>query len=512
MNEILKNKLAVETADSLRQSEEIFRLMIDSVQDYAIFLLDPQGHVMTWNRGAQRLKGYSADEIIGSHFSRFYTEEDIAKAKPAVELKVAEENGRVQDIGWRLRKDGSRFWANVTITALTDKEGNLRGFSKVTRDMTDQRLADEVLRQSEERLRLMIESVQDYAIFMMDPKGYITSWNVGAERINGYKANEIIGKHFSVFYIEEDIVNKKPSRELVSATETGRYAEEGWRLRKDGSRFWSSVVITAVRDKTGELKGFAKVTRDITDRKFAEDALEKKVIDRTADLLRMNKELGQFAYVASHDLQEPLRMVAMYVDLLNARLENKLNEDEKQFMKYAVEGSERAQSLIRDLLEYSQVGSKEKKFNTVDMNQAAGKALDNLKLSIEEIKPEIKVDPLPPVKGDPLQMSQLFQNLISNAVKYRSSERLKIKISFREEDDCFIFSVEDNGIGIAPEHYERIFELFQRLHSREEYSGSGLGLAICKKIVERHGGWINVESKPGKGTTFKFMIPKDYNE
>lgn len=497
-----------QTSEDLRQSEEIFRLLVESVQDYAIFLLDPKGHVMTWNTGAQHIKGYAASEIIGSHFSRFYTEEDIAKAKPTVELAVAIENGRIEDIGWRLRKDGSRFWAHVTITALRDRKGILRGFSKVTRDMTDARLADEVLRQSEERLRLLIESVQDYAIFMLDEDGYIASWNVGAQRITGYKAPEIMGKHFSIFYTEEDIKNEKPKMELEMALATGRYAEEGWRLRKEGSRFWSSVVITAIRDEKGTLKGFAKVTRDMTERKLAEDELEKKVSDRTKDLIRINHELEQFAHVASHDLQEPLRMVATYMDLLHIRCEKKLEESEKEFLQYAVQGAERAQQLIQDLLEFSQVASLEKKFQRIDLGEAAQKAQANLKLAIEETQAKIKIENLPSIPADSFQMTQLFQNLFANALKYRASQPPQIKVSAVESSDFWTVTVQDNGIGIAAEYHEKIFELFQRLHSKEKYSGTGLGLAICKKIVERHHGKIWVESQAGQGAAFKFSLPK----
>jgi PAS domain S-box-containing protein len=245
-----------------------FRLLVEQVQDYAIFMLDPGGHIATWNNGAQRLKGYTADEIIGRHFSTFYRPEDVWKC--AEELATALQVGRVEDEGWRLRKDGTTFWANVVITCLRDTEGRVVGFTKVTRDLTERMRTENALRQSEERLRLMVESVKDYAIFMLDRRGCVATWNVGAERIKGYSAQEIVGQHFSRFYPQEDVLAGKCEMELEVATRDGRFEDEGWRIRKDGSRFWANVVITALRDATGETVGFAKVTRDLTERRAAE--------------------------------------------------------------------------------------------------------------------------------------------------------------------------------------------------------------------------------------------------
>ncbi|HKP63413.1 MAG TPA: PAS domain S-box protein [Polyangiales bacterium] len=254
---------------SLHGSEERFRLLVEQVTEYAIFLLDTSGRVSSWNLGAARIKGYSAGEIIGQHFSRFYRPEDVWKC--AHELEVATREGRVEDEGWRVRKDGSRFWANVVITALRDDSGGLIGFAKVTRDLSERRRTEEALRESEERFRMLVESVTDYAIFRLDPTGHVATWNSGAERIKGYRAGEIIGQHFSRFYPEEDIRAGKCEMELERASLDGRFEDEGWRLRKDGSRFWANVVITALRDPGGELVGFAKVTRDLTERRAAEE-------------------------------------------------------------------------------------------------------------------------------------------------------------------------------------------------------------------------------------------------
>ncbi|MBD5656194.1 MAG: PAS domain S-box protein, partial [Candidatus Eremiobacteraeota bacterium] len=255
---------------AIDRNDDLLRLLVAGVQEYAILLLDHEGNVATWNSGAQRIKGYRAGEIIGKHFSVFYPAEDIAAGKPERELATAIVEGRMEDEGWRVRKDGSRFWANVIITALRDRDGVLRGFGKITRDLTERRSADLTLRESEERFRLMVEGVQDYAILMLDAGGNVATWNSGAQRFKGYHADEIIGKHFSIFYPAEDIAAGKPEQLLATAITEGRVQDEGWRVRQDGTQFWANVVITALRDVDGVLHGFGKITRDLTERRSAE--------------------------------------------------------------------------------------------------------------------------------------------------------------------------------------------------------------------------------------------------
>jgi PAS domain S-box-containing protein len=267
-----------------RRSEEQFGQLVAGVSDYAVFLLDRQGNIRTWNAGAERIKGYRPEEIIGQHFSRFYPREAVASGWPSHELSVAAVTGRFEDEGWRVRKDGSRFWANVVITALRDPTGELRGFLKITRDLTDRKQAEEKVRLSEERFRLMVEGVKDYAIFMLDPEGRIATWNAGAERLKGYTADEIIGQHFSRFYPQEAVERGWPAEELRRAAADGRIEDEGWRVRKDGSRFWANVVITALRDPTGTLRGFAKVTRDLTERRQAEESARRLLQEQAARL------------------------------------------------------------------------------------------------------------------------------------------------------------------------------------------------------------------------------------
>ena len=292
------------TKESLRKSDERFQLLIANIHDYAIFMLDADGHVLTWNLGAERIKGYTADEIVGRHFSVFYPAEANAREWPQYELQVAAQEGRFEDESWRLRKDGSRFWANVIITALRDKTGALVGFAKVTRDLTERRAHEERLRESEERFRLIIEGVSDYAIFMLDPEGKVASWNRGAERIKGYRADEIIGQHFSRFYPPADLADRKPERELRRALADGRVEDEGWRLRKDGSRFWANVVITALHDATGVHRGFAKVTRDLTERRRIE-ALEQS-----------ERSMNEFLAMLAHELRNPLAPIRNAVNVM----------------------------------------------------------------------------------------------------------------------------------------------------------------------------------------------------
>ena len=274
-------------------AEVSFRLLVESVKDYAIFMLDPEGRVATWNRGAEIIKGYRAGEIVGKHFSRFYIPEDVEARKPEQELETATTTGRCEDEGWRVRKDGSRFWANVVITAVRDGHGKLRGFVKVTRDLSERRRVEEKLRRSEERSRQLVESIKDYAIVLLDTEGRVISWNSGAQRIKGYRAEEILGEHFSRFFTPEDIAAGLPEHHLKLAAAEGQYEDEGWRVRKDGSRFWANAVLTAVRDEHGALTGFAKVTRDLTERRRADEALRA-----AEEYARLVVDLAYSAFVA----------------------------------------------------------------------------------------------------------------------------------------------------------------------------------------------------------------------
>jgi PAS domain S-box-containing protein len=370
--------------------------------------------------------------------------------------------------------------------------------------------AQKELHHSEEQFRLLVDGVKDYAIFMLDPAGNVVSWNTGAEQIKGYRAHEILGHHFSCFYTSEDIESEKPERELERAAKDGRYEEEGWRLRKDGSRFWASVVITALRDESGNLRGFAKVSRDITKRVEAEAAERKReaLELRAIELKRSSDELQQFSYIAAHDLQEPLRMVVSYTQLLAKRYKGRLDADADEFLFFAVDGAHRMQLLIQGLLAYCRVETTGKDLLETSSQAALEWALVKLQGAIEDSGGVVTHDPLPTVTADSSQLAQLFENLVGNAIKYHGVDPPRVHVSVkRYSDGEWIFSVRDNGIGIDPQYFERIFVMYQRLHGRKEISGTGVGLTVCKKIAERHGGRIWVESSLGNGSTFFLVLP-----
>src|SRR6185295_9703156 len=336
-------------ATALSDEQGRYRLLVDAVTDYAIYLLDPKGIVSSWNPGAERLKGYEWREIVGRHFSEFYTDEDKAIGLPRIALETADREGRFEREGWRVRKDGTRFWAHVIIDPVRDPDGRLIGYAKITRDLTERKMADEALRASEERFSLLVQSVTDYAIYMLDPTGHVTNWNAGAQRIKGYTLKEIVGQHFSRFYTPEDREAGEPQRALATAEREGRFEKEGWRVRKDGSRFWASVVIDPIRDETGRLLGFAKVTRDITERHKAQLALEKA---REVSFQSQKMEaLGQLTGGIAHDFNNLLTAVLGSLEMLRKRLP----DDPKllQLADNAIQGAERGAVLTQRMLAFA---------------------------------------------------------------------------------------------------------------------------------------------------------------
>ena len=507
----------------LRKNEERYHLMVEGVKDYAIFMLDANGYIQTWNDGAKRIKGYNSNEIIGKHFSIFYRAEDLENKKPERELTIAIKEGRYEEDGWRVKKNGSVFWANVVLTALYSEQNKLIGFSKLTRDLTERKRKEEELQQSEERYRSLVEQVTDYGIFMLDEKGRIASWNEGARRIKGYNADEIIGKYFAIFYPEEDILNGKPAYELKVARAEGKFEEEGWRLKKDGSRFWANVVITAVYNKQGILVGFSKVTRDLTERKKSERELRdsydsyRKLAHElrvtNTELSHANEELEQFTSIVSHDLQEPVRTIKSFLTLIDIKLDQVQSADLKLYINKALNAAGRMKELIQNLLHYSQLSKDEITREEVNVALLFNEALKNLESSVDASKAQITIEnEVDTIYGDRVQLVQLIQNLVSNALKFTSSETPQIKIKCTKEDGHVKFAVSDNGIGIARGDLNKVFEIFRRLNTAKEYPGTGIGLAICKKIVDRHQGKIWPESKPGKGTTFYFTLNEETPE
>ncbi|HEX2146528.1 MAG TPA: PAS domain S-box protein, partial [Pseudorhizobium sp.] len=401
--------------DSLAQvtlnEEERYRLLVDAITDYAIYMLDASGKISSWNPGAQRFKGYQAHEILGEHFSRFYTDEDLAVDLPARALRIAQTEGRFENEGWRVRKDGSRFWAHVIIDPIWSSSGNLLGFAKVTRDLTERKQAEIELRKSEQQFQLLVQGVSDYAIFMLDPNGYVTNWNLGAQRIKGYDAGEIIGSHFSRFYTEEDRAAELPQLSLETARKEGRFEKEGVRQRKDGSRFWAHVVLDAIRDERGVLLGFAKITRDITEKIEAQKALNQA----REDLFQAQKmeAIGQLTGGIAHDFNNLLMAVLGSLEILRKRMPD--DPSLVPLLDNAIQGAERGVALVQRMLTYSR--KQNLNMTAVDVTQLVAGLMELIPrtvgadLSFEIDMPEV----LPLVSTDPVQLETAILNLVVNA-------------------------------------------------------------------------------------------------
>jgi PAS domain S-box-containing protein len=485
------------------QSDDVFRRLIDGVWDYAIFLLSPEGKVASWNPGAERIKQYKASEIIGKPFSVFYSKEDLASGKPAMELRVAREVGRFEDEGWRVRKDGTRFWASVVITAVRAEDGSLIGFGKIIRDMTERR-------EAELRYRLVIEAVTDYAIFSLDKNGIVTSWNSGAQRIKGYTAEEIIGRHFSQFYTKEDADRGLPAMVLAAAIREGHYEGEGWRVRKDGSRFWSNVVVTPLRNGGGELVGFSKITRDITDRmklmqKIRQHSEELEL--RIAERDRTNAELEAFSYSVSHDLRGPLRAIEGFSDIILTDFGGQLPPQVIEMLQNVITSAVRMNHLVEDLLNYSRLSRIDMERTPINLRAAINQACEQIDEGLRN-KINLSLDSSLTVSAHLPTLTQMLFNLMDNGLKfYPPGATPHVEVNAHRDGQNIVIGVYDEGIGIAPQHQERIFQVFERLQSNDEYPGTGIGLAIVKRGAARLGGTIRVESTPGKGSKFHLSLP-----
>lgn len=491
---------------------DLYELLVATVRDYAIFALDVHGNVLTWNAGAERFKGYKAHEIIGRHFSTFYSPEDVAARKCELELEEAIERGRVEDEGWRIRKDGSRFWANVVITALRDPSGRLVGFGKVTRDLSERRAAAEALRQSEQRFRLLIQGVRDYGIFMLDPTGHIVSWNDGAERMNGYAAHEILGQHFSKFYPAEDLAWDKPAMELEWATRDGSFEDEGWRLRRDGTRFWANVVITAIREPSGVLAGFAKVTRDLTERRVAEEA---KIEDarRVALAEAANKTKSEFLASMSHELRTPLNAIGGYSDLLLAGVTGSLTPTQCEYVERIRRSQQHLLAIINDLLNFSRMEA-----GRVTYDLASVSITDAVSSVVMMVEPQAQQRGLTLVTdlkdnlsafADGPKVEQVLLNLLSNAIKFTEPGGT-ITISQFENANTVGVRVVDTGVGIPTDKLESIFEPFVQVGRTftTTHEGVGLGLAISRDLARAMGGELTARSVPDVGSAFELTLPR----
>jgi PAS domain S-box-containing protein len=485
-------------ADALRESEERYRMLLDGVQTYAIFMMDAHGNVLSWNAGAERIKGYTSDQIIGHNFSCFFPPEDIKRGRPEEVLRITAASGRHEEQGMRVRKDGSRFLAGLVFTALRDSAGDLRGFSEFSHDLSESK-------ESGAKYHALLEAAPD-AMVVVNVSGEIVLLNVQAEKRFGYSRHELVGQQVKNIipegFAERLIADGTRSAADALAQQIGTGIELSGR-RKDGSEFPIEIMLSPLESPEGILVTAA--IRDVTERNKSEEHLVKTV----GELKRSNEELQQFAYVSSHDLQEPLRMVASYTQLLAKRYKGRLDSDADEFIAFAVDGCNRMQGLIQDLLAYSRAGTNGKVFCEASTEGALQQALTNLRITIEQSGAVVSYDSLPAIKTDGTQLTQVFQNLIGNAIKYRSADAPRVHVSATNNGgNEWIFSVRDNGLGIDPQYFEKIFVLFQRLHGRDEFEGTGIGLAICKKVLERLGGRIWVESQPGNGSTFYFALPE----
>jgi PAS domain S-box-containing protein len=484
-----------------RESESHFAHLVAGVQDYAILLLDPDGNVASWNAGAQRIEGYSEEEIVGKHFSVFYPPEAVENGLPAHALRVAASQGRFADEGWRVRKDGKQFWASVAITAIRDDTGVLRAFFKITRDLTERQAADLALRQSEERFRLLVDGVLDYAIFMLTPGGHIASWNRGAERLKGYMASEIIGHHFSRFFPPDAIAQGKPEWELRVAVAEGRVEDEGWRIRKDGSRFWANVVITALHDEEGKLRGFTKITRDLTQRRQIEKLQEA------------DRQKNQFLAMLAHELRNPLAPIRSAIHVLTAPdVPSSSLARARQIAEHQVA---HMSHLLEDLIDVSRIGEGviELRREVIDVAPVVIAAVQRVQPLILERRLQISVDVWKEtlsVDADWTRLEQVVTNLLSNAAKYTDPGG-SIWVSAERAGDLVVICVKDTGIGIDAAMAPRIFDPFVQAERRLDRSvgGVGIGLTLVRRLVESHGGTVEARS-PGLGKGSEFLVRLPY--
>jgi PAS domain S-box-containing protein len=488
-----------ETARLYEHGSDIFRLLVEGARDYAIFMLDTQGMVVSWNAGAERIKGYRADEIIGRHFCVFYPTEAVQSQWPQEELRRAIEFGRFEDEGWRVRKDGTCFWANVVITALRAPDGTLLGFSKITRDLTERREHEERLRRSEENLRLLVEGVRDHAIIMLGAQGEVMSWNAGAQRLLGYEAEEIIGRPASAFYTEEDATAHKPQTELAIARHAGVSTDTGWRLRRDGSRMWADVTLTALHERDGSVRGFVQIMRDLTQRR------------RVQELESEGQRINEFIAMLAHELRNPLAPIGNAVGIMEKMVGTpELVWCTKLIGRQVLHLSR----LVDDLLDVSRItsGKIQLRRETLDLKALVEAAVETVRPTVTSFGHELLMElPHVPVyvEGDATRLTQVVVNLLTNAAKYTPNGGC-VQVRLQERSGMAVIYVIDNGIGMSKALMENAFDMFvqgERTLDRAE-GGLGIGLTLVKRIVKMHGGTVSATSAgAGQGSEFTVRIP-----
>ncbi|MGR9214982.1 PAS domain S-box protein (plasmid) [Rhizobium leguminosarum] len=497
--------------DTSLDEEGRFRLLVDAITDYAIYMLSPEGIITSWNAGAQRFKGYKPSEILGEHFSRFYLEEDRAAGIPARALATAAEHGRFEGEGWRQRKDGTRFWAHVIIDPIRRPSGELIGYAKITRDLTERRAAEQTIRQSEEQFRRLVQGVSDYAIYMLDPNGNVSSWNFGAERIKGYRPQEIIGRHFSTFYTPEDRAAGLPETALSLARAEGRFEREGWRVRKDGSRFWASVVIDVIRDDDGDVLGFAKITRDITEKMETQRALEQA----REELFQSQKmeAIGQLTGGIAHDFNNLLMAVLGSLEILKKRMPQDLSLT--SLVDNAMQGAQRGAALTQRMLAFSR--RQELHVEPIDVSGLVRGMMDMLSRSLGPLTVIETSFPvrLPTIVTDPNQLEMAILNLVVNArdampsggrIVLRASEESLLSGKGPLSAGRYVrIAVIDEGEGMDAKTLQQAITPF--FTTKGVGKGTGLGLSMVQGLASQSGGRLVMKSSLGEGTTAELWFP-----
>ena len=495
--------MAKEPQFDTRMDEQRFQLLVNAIADYAIYMIEPNGLIATWNAGARRFKGYEAAEIIGRPYSTFFTAEDKASDLPGRILRTAAEQGRFEAEGWRVRKDGSRFWAQIVVDAIRAEDGTLLGFAKITRDITERRESQRALFESEQRFRMLVEGVRDYAIYMLNPDGTISNWNAGAEAIKGYRADEIIGQHFSRFYTEEDRAKGEPQRALETALREGKYEREAWRVRKDGTHFWANVVIDPIYDDTGKLGGFAKITRDITEKKRAEEELE----EARAALFQSQKlqALGELTGGIAHDFNNLITVVRGSAEML--RRADLSDEKRERYLEAIIETAERATSLTSHLLAFGR--RQALKPQVIDLNVRLDALADVLGRMLGS-RIEVRLDLAPDLWRVEVDAAQLESALLNAAINARDAMpeggRLTLSTANVARGDEICIAVADTGEGMKPEVLSRAFEPF--FTTKSVGKGTGLGLSQIHGFAAQTGGRAEIESELGEGTTLRIFLPR----
>jgi PAS domain S-box-containing protein len=497
--------------DERKRAEQVLvkQARLLNVTHDSIMTRDMNGTIRFFNHGAERRYGWSSTEAVGQT-SHSLLQTRFPEPLAEINAKLARDGVWEGELVHRQR-DGGRLVVASRWVLERDERGEPISVLEINNDITARKQAEEALLRKDHYLRLLIEGVQDYAIFMLDTQGFIASWNSGAERIKGYQAEEVIGTHFSRFHPPESEEPDKPAREMRIAAEDGRYEEEGWRIRKDGSAFWASVILTPLRDSTAQLTGFAMIVRDVTGRKRAEEEAEaRKQRQHVMELEAANKELEAFSYSVSHDLRAPLRAIDGFSRILIEDYGIAFSRDAMEYLHLVRSNAQQMGNLVDALLAFARLNRQPISRQSVDFNRLVRKCLDKLRDDHEGRCIELSVGELPAANVEPMLLEQVWMNLIGNAIKYtryREVTRIEIGVLASNGGQAEpVYFVKDNGVGFDMRYINKLFGVFQRLHRSEEFEGTGVGLATVQRIVERHGGRVWAESELDKGATFFFSL------